>query len=231
MPHVVREIFSLQDPAFEPAYSLFLQSFAPDELEPRQSIEARIQSSGRIRSDGRISHFLVLEVEREVKGVRIHDFYPRVGLGWLVYLAIHPEARGQQAGAHLLRCGVESCRLDALYHGVAFRGAILEMERIRDAKDEVELAERIGRLEFFTKQGAVFLTDGYTQPALAPGMHPVPLNLFLLSGASDLSPEERDSILLDYHVHLWGMEPDSPSVREALEGVNGDPWTRPSWQE
>lgn len=231
MPHAVREIFSLADPAFESAYALYLQSFAPDELEPWDSIQARIESAGRLREDGRISHFLISEDQGRVDGIRIHDFFPEVGLGWLVYLAIRPEARGRQLGAHLLRCGVESCRLDAVYHQAPFRGAVLEMERLRDAANPEEYEERRGRLGFFTKQGALFLTDGYTQPALGPGMSPVPLNLFLLQGQKPLAAEERDSILYDFHVRMWGMEPDSPSVKQALEGVNGDPWATPSWRE
>ena len=197
---ILRELYSVDDPAFEAAYRLYEASFPVDEREPRAVIEAWLRPTG-ISSPGQaaIKRFVVAERDAEVVGLTIHEFRPACGLGWLIYIAVEPSCRGTGLGARLLEAVRGLVRLDASFRGVRYRGMILEVERVEDATDEADRVVRKARLAYFGQRGARLLTSDYVQPSLGEGLRPVPLNLLILDGEPDAS------IVRDFYRHMWGI--------------------------
>jgi hypothetical protein len=148
--------------------------------------------------------------------MRIHDYAFGTGLGWLVYLAVDESARGHGIGALLLRCGIESCRLDALFSQDVFRGAVMEVERVEDSRDEEERRIREARIRFFIRHGARKLTGSYVQPALRPDSEPVPLNLFIVGWQTEPDQAEKRAIVCDFMTRLWEFDELDPLVERAL---------------
>ena len=216
----LRELYTPLDPGFEAAYALYEASFPEDERESRDSIEAWLQPT-RISSpeQEQIKRFFVLERDALVIGMTVHEFHPVCGLGWLIYIVVQGAERGLGLGVRLLESIYASCRLDAQFTGSAYRGVILEVERVEDAQTEDDRAFRTNRLAYFDRRGAQLLTREYVQPALGAHLAPVPLNLLIADARPNLDNLEKAAIIIDYYTVMWGFELDSPELAKALAPV------------
>jgi hypothetical protein len=213
----VREILTAEDAAFEAAYSLYEESFPIEERESREHILGWLQPTQISRTgQERVKRFFVLEREGVVIGMTVHEYHPSAELGWLIYIVVRLGERGGGLGNRLLQAVSSSCRLDAEFFGAGYRGLILEVERIEDAQTDADREFREARLAYFSRRGAQKLTSRYVQPALGDDLEPVPLNLLIIDGASELDSATKRKILRDYLVLMWHMEEGSEAVRYVL---------------
>ena len=219
-PIRVREILSSQDPSFDQVIQLYEASFPVDEREPtpvvRKSIDP-LQISKPEQSS--IRHLIIAERAGKVVGLQLQDYFPRVGLGWIIYLAIDPSERRSGLGTRLFQCGVASCRLDALFNQDEYRGLILEVERIEDAAGDVQRSEREKRMMFFERLGIQKLTGTYIQPSLGEGLNPVKLNLFIAGNESPLDQPAKRAVVHDFMVKMWGLPESDVTIDQAICGV------------
>jgi GNAT superfamily N-acetyltransferase len=219
-PIRVREILSSQDPSFEQVIQLYESSFPDDEREPtpdlRQSIDPLLISQPTQTS---IRHMFVAERAGMVVGLLLQDYFPRVGLGWIIYLAIDPSERRSGLGTRLFQCGIASCRLDALFNQDEYRGVILEIERVEDSLGEAQRSEREKRMMFFNRLGIEKLTGTYIQPSLGEGLNPVKLNLFIAGNDHPLDPVAKRMVVHDFMVKMWGLPESDVTIEQALCGV------------
>lgn len=219
-PVRIREILSSQDPSFDQVIQLYESSFPDDEREPtpvlRNSIDPLLISQPVQTT---IRHLIVAERAGKVVGLQLQDYFPGVGLGWIIYLAIDPSERRSGLGTRLFRCGIASCRLDALFNQDEYRGVILEVERIEDSVGESQRSEREKRMMFFERLGIQKLTGTYIQPSLGEGLNPVKLNLFIAGIDIPLDQTEKRTVVHDFMAKMWGLPESDVTIDQAICGV------------
>lgn len=213
----VREILSARDAAFKPVMELYRNSFPPDEREPVWRIREWIHPL-RLSAPGLeiARHLLAAERGEEPLGFSLFEFFCEVGMGFAVYLAVHPDERGKWLGQRLFKCSLERMNLDASFAGVPFYGCVLEVERIEDAVDETDRIVRERRLRLFHYVGARIITPTYIQPALTPDLQPTPLNLMWIERQPGLEPQE---IVRHFYEIEFGLPAGHPFVQAALKGI------------
>lgn len=103
------------------------------------------------------------------RAVAVGDYSPATGLLLLEYLAVAPEARGKGSGSALFTAAMASWR-ELLGPG-AF---LAEIERPDAHAASAEHGDPVRRLAFYSRLGLRALALPYYQPAVAPGLPPVP---------------------------------------------------------
>lgn len=196
----LRRITSCSDPVAEEALDLLEFLFPPEELEPREVIEAEF--------DGSPFETWIFEDEDEFLGGIVRGrVSPDGSWCWIVHVGLRPDLRGEGWGSQLLLAGISALCLNS----TDCKGTLLEVERLEDAESDSDAAIRAGRLRFFEKLGAQKLSSTYIQAAVREETGPVPLNLFWLPRDSGLMPEVG-GLVEDFFSVAFGLEKDHPYV-------------------
>lgn len=184
----------------EEALDLLEFLFPPEELEPREVIEAEF--------DGSPFETWIFEDEDEFLGGVVRGrVSPDGAWAWVVHVGLRPDLRGEGWGGQLLLAGIEA--LCSTHPGC--KGTLLEVERLEDAESESEAAVRAGRLKFFEKLGAKKISSTYIQDAVREETGPVPLNLLWLARGNEEMPDFV-GLIEDFYSVAFGLEKDHPYV-------------------
>jgi GNAT superfamily N-acetyltransferase len=150
------------DPAF---WDLYTTAFPPSETEPRAVVLATARPGtgwvARTRSGGRTVAMAALQ------------FLEAEPVGFLVYLAVAPDLKGQGLGGELF----EGLRAKAEREHPDLLGLVWEVDRLEDAAGEEGRRTRARRLRFFEAHGGRIAPGSYLQPAV-DGTRVVPMHLF-----------------------------------------------------
>ncbi len=196
----LRRISSSSDPMAEEALDLLEFLFPPEELEPREAIEAEF--------DGSPFETWIFEDEDEFLGGVVRGrVSPDGSWAWVVHVGLRPDLRGEGWGSQLLLAGIEA--LCSPHPGC--KGTLLEVERLEDATSEEERVIRAGRLRFFEKLGAKKISSTYIQDAVREETGPVPLNLLWLARGNEDMPDFV-GLIEDFYSVAFGLEKAHPYV-------------------
>lgn len=195
---------------------LFASSFPPAEREPYHVLREQLRTvnSWSNGEPAPYRHF-VMEADPDsptsagmVRGALLPS-----GIGFIVHVAVARPLQGLSLGERLVRHAIQAFEADAEKMGIPYYGTVFEVERVEDARDAQQKIVREKRLRFFDRLGAIVLTSDYTQPPMAPGLPPVPLNLLWLEARPGLA---RPTIIKDFYRDAFGLGPAHPYVRRAL---------------
>lgn len=125
---------------------------------------------------------LALRGERILGGVTI-ELYRGAQVGFLTYISVAAEARGEGIGRRL----VAAARAWLDENGGPDVPMLAETERFEDAGDEEERAATILRQRRLAGLGARLLDFDYIMPPLRPGLQPHPLHMMVFGEPSALS--------------------------------------------
>jgi len=202
------------------ALALYESAFPPAERVPVESIIASIRQRGR--ADGCVPHFFTAVKDARALGLSFYGYFRDVRLGFLYYLAVQPELRGQGLGAWLFHQTLAQLPQDAKSTGgEPPRGLVWEVERPVDADTPAERDLRQRRINFYRRNGALLLDrSDFLAPPLAEHLPPVMYHIMFLPSPTfneDLAArpfltDVLDTILL----HGYGIERDSLYYRRAV---------------
>ena len=181
-------------------WAIYEASFPPEEKDPpRVVLQTAEPSNGMVfctRAEGRTLALATVQHLREVP------------YGFLIYLAVAPECKGQGHGGALLNFASQAVESST----PACHGLIWEVDRPQDADDEAERNKRTRRLGFFQRHAGRHLEAPYLQPAL-DGEHVVPMHLmtrlFAKSAPPDLGTINQmiQSIYFEKYAAMNGVSP------------------------
>jgi GNAT superfamily N-acetyltransferase len=211
------------------ALKLYESAFPPAERTPLDGIKASIRQRGQVDpAGGYIPHFFAAVREDRALGISFYGYYREMRLGFLYYLAVDPEQRGQGLGGWLLQMTLANLRSDATRsNGLPPRGLIWEVERPVDAETSAEREFRQRRINFYQRNGALLLDRiDFLAPPLGSGLPPVMYHVMFMPSPGfneDLSSrpfltDTLDTILL----HGYGVERDSEFYIDAIKKVMGN---------
>lgn len=163
----ISPILSADDPLFEKAFALYSQVFPPSEKIDREYFENLFEESRLDLLAPYAFHFLVAHRNGTVDGFVTGSYLAIVNVGFVGYLAVGPDAAGEQIGSRLRDRLIASLTLDAAAAG---RSDLLGMMgEVEDGNPWLERMRRRGALTFDLR---------YLQPSTG-GMSIVPLILYL----------------------------------------------------
>lgn len=210
MPELVlEEIIDADSGAMEWLIALLEATFPPEECETADEIRDQVRTGRGCRC------WVIREGELRVGAIR-GGHVPNTEFGWIIHVALSPEARGGGRGSRAIRQWAKEREQESAQEGRAYRGTVLEVERWEDAQTDAERAFREARLEFFRRLGAVRLTPTYTQPPARPDTPPVMLNLLWL-GEPGIPPA---TIIASFYAGAFEMEAGHPFVEMACSGID-----------
>ena len=164
----IREITSVDDPAFRAAHALLRRSFHRGEMLP----VADWRNAMRERREGLWTdlnwHLLVAERGGRVLGAASGSYLGNLNVGLIGYIALSPSARSTGIGPRMRSALLRKFHADARRIGRAGAGAI--MGEVREDNPWLRYLVR--------HEGAIALDFTYIQPALGGKKQPVPLVLY-----------------------------------------------------
>lgn len=178
MIHHWHEVTDENDPLLDEAFILYDAAFPEYVREDHEIFLRGIRQQESCHPN--TYHFLVaLDENNKVISIVTGHYLESVNTGFIVYLATHPEIRGQGLGGKSILKIEEVFIQDAINAGhSSLKGIILETEKETLAEDEEERLECVNRLRFFKKQHFdIVEEEKYLQPPLYTGQVPVPLYL------------------------------------------------------
>ncbi len=200
----LRRIQSSSDPSADGALDLLEFLFPPEELEPREVIEAEFDGSP-------FETWIFEDEDGFLGGVLRGRTAPDGSWAWVVHVGLRPDLRGEGWGGQLLLAGIDALTQNC--HNC--QGVFLEVERLEDAVTEADKLIRSRRLRFFERLGAGLLSSTYIQPSVRPETGPVPLNLFWLPRAG----KEKlpvSGVIEEFYSAAFGLESSHPYVLSTL---------------
>jgi hypothetical protein len=164
----IREIMSVDDPAFRAAHALLRRSFHRGEMLP----VADWRNAMRERREGLWTdlnwHLLVAERRGRVLGAASGSYLGNLNVGLIGYIALTPAARSTGIGPRMRTTLLRKFHADARRIGRSAAGAI--MGEVREDNPWLRYLVR--------HEGAIALDFAYIQPALGAAKEPVPLVLY-----------------------------------------------------
>lgn len=215
---MVRRVIKPDDPALSWIESLYEASFEAVLRLPTGFLGRSVanpMSLGKTR-------FLTLAEDEGPLGFAYFELLEEARMGYIVYIAVDGERRGRAVGSRLLEDVVARLDEASKDRGIACDGVMLEVERVEDAHDEADRAERERRMRFFAKHGACLLTSGYRQPPAQPAFPSVPLNLLWLP-ISEARPEPLAERIRAYYRNGHGLGDDAAEVVATLRSLPTSP--------
>ena len=213
---VVRELNSVDDPAFYDAMELYVETFPRNERLPVRRFASMLAEGAAGRTDPLVrSHLFVAEDADGLAGMRFSTYYKLAGLGYFVYIAVLKGKRKSGIGQMLVRTAQAQCRVDAVATGGELDAIFFECERPELAEGE-ERAWREKRLAFFEKRGGVIVSRTYSQPALSETYEPVPLYLLAYPEKEDIDWRKAAT---DYCRICLSLPAESEIELETLRGI------------
>jgi|GEM_PF-6351557 len=160
---------------------------------------------------------LVARFSKKTRGLvtfaRLHD----PNILFVGYLAVHEDFRRNGLGEKLLARALGHAQAAFSKAGQDFAGAVFEVERVEDAIDPFERLERRARLRFFSRLGALLISDSFLMPP-HEGLAPSPMNLFFLPWGSCGAPTDKQSESIVQAItiqHYQGHKSVHPSISSA----------------
>jgi GNAT superfamily N-acetyltransferase len=208
--------------------ALYESAFPPAERVPVESIINSIRQRGRASGkEGYVPHFFTAVQDSRAVGLAFYGYFSHTRLGFLYYLAVQPDLRGQGLGAWLLGKTIEMLPQDAAATGgEPSRGLVWEVERPVDAStpDERELRQR--RINFYARSGALLLEGlDFLAPPLGENLPPVMYHVMFIPSpgfAEDLSARPFLTDILDtILLNGYGVDKEDEYYRAAMKGLMG----------
>jgi len=191
-----RNVQSESDPELDKWLAMYERSFPREVLVPREVIAAQINAAARVPFEGDVLHVAAALDGDTIVGGAMFTFLSRSSLGFLSYIFIGPETRGQGFGAWVYQQVKGVLGSDATVRGQSLQGIIFEVEREDLAATPGEREERIGRLRFFARVGAHIVTGiSYLQPPLHLDEEPLPMYLMFDPAGSQRSALSNERLL------------------------------------
>lgn len=212
---MIRRIATADDPMIAWVEALYEASFEVVLRLPTAFLREAVASPKR---HGKTRFLTLAEDEEGPLGFAYFELLESARMGYVVYIVVNPARRGRAVGSALLQDVVGRLADEAKNQGCACGGVMLEVERVEDAHDEADRAERERRLRFFAKHGARVLTSGYLQPPAQPGFPSVALNLLWLPMA-EATPEPLAERVRAYYRNGHGLGDDAPEVVTTLASL------------
>ncbi|MEO8361429.1 MAG: GNAT family N-acetyltransferase [Vicinamibacteria bacterium] len=163
----ISSIRSADDPLFVKAFALYSRVFPPSEKIDRAYFENLFEEARLDLLAPYAFHFLVAHQNGEVDGFVTGSYLAIVNVGFVGYLAVGPDATGEQIGSRLRDKLIACLQIDAAAAG---RPDLLGM--MGEVEDGNPWLERMRR------RGAFAFDLRYLQPSTG-GMSIVPLVLYL----------------------------------------------------
>ncbi len=157
----IRPLIGLTDPLMPEWFRLYELSF-------RQEVRSLAGFLLQLLQDSERHVFLAAVQEEELIGLALYELPERAPVGYLWYLAVRADRRGQGIGTRLYRAVLE--RLPD-----AAEALFLDVEPPEHQTDDVERAYAVWRISFYHKLGAVLLPDLQVWEQTAPHFAPEPL--------------------------------------------------------
>jgi GNAT superfamily N-acetyltransferase len=210
---MIRELDSVDDPAYVEFLELFIESFHAWGREPVPTVTAQVRA-GKCAALGERYRIWVAEVDGRVAGLIRGAYLPRAESGFVVHIAVHPDHRRQGIASRLIEAAEAGFRADA--GTLPFRGTTFEIERIEDAESDEHRDECDRRIRFFWSQGCVLVTPAYTQPPMDRWLPAMPLNLMMKPASGEFDAE---SLIRGLYADAYRLESGDPLVERAIAGI------------
>jgi GNAT superfamily N-acetyltransferase len=199
--------------------NLYDATFADDERVPWE----RLWPWYVMPDDNFSALFWAATLADEVAGLAFFGYFRRPNLGYLTYLAVRPDLRGQGLGGWLCGQVCEAVRQMAqAARGADPRLIFWEARRPEDAADAAEAELRWRRIAFYERQGARALPIAYTCPPIAAGQPEVAFTVIARTYPPDrpLTADEALDVALTGLIEANGAEAESVYVAAAVRSVN-----------
>ncbi|MCX6031806.1 MAG: GNAT family N-acetyltransferase [Chloroflexi bacterium] len=212
---------------------LYDATFADDERVPWE----RLWPWYVMPDDGFCAVFWAVTLAEEVAGLAFFGYFRRPNLGYLTYLAIRPDLRGQGLGGWLCGQVFEAVRQMAqAERGTDPRLTFWETRRPEDAADAAEAELRRRRIAFYERQGGRPLPIAYTCPPIAAGQPEVAFTVMARTypPGRPLTADEALDVALTGLIEANAAEPESAYVTAAVRSVQkkcNAPLAPQSWGE
>ena len=198
--------------------ALYDATFADDERVPWE----RLWPWHLTPDDDFRSVFWAATMAGEVAGLACFGYFRRPNLGYLMYLAIRPDLRGQGVGGWL--CGQVFAAVQQRAQAAAGADPRLifwETRRIEDADDAAEAELRRRRIAFYERQAGCVLPIAYTCPPIAAGQPPVAFTVMARTypPGRPLTAAEALDVALTGLIEANDADPESAYVAAAVRSV------------
>ncbi len=219
-PWKIHELDQPEDCLFPQALSLLQASFSPDEIETPEQIAGHTRRC----TPGSGFHFWVAEQDHTVLGVAIFTFYRPVRMGFIAYLAAHPQNRGVGMGSALLAHIKSQVAADSLLiMATPARGIFFEVDSPQAAQDDQETRIRLQRIHFYEKNDARLIPGSdYAAPPLRQGLAEVRYRLMyapISCSLEQLTHGLRLEMMATLLREGYSLTSDSPYYRNAMASI------------
>ncbi len=218
-----------KSPEFDAAYDVISQDISPEYLETRDFLKNRLRVRDEgpkteqekiLVQDGYTLHLIAAVRDNKVIGAIYGHLISRItnenkAVGFVTYLAVHPEDRRQGIGTALIHELQRAIEQDALrLTGKRIFGMVYEIEE--EGKEEIKATVK--------KLGAEPLDMVYYQPALRQGYEPQQMNLWLQPLPSPTSKQDlTPDVIHDMVRNMLIMEYVGPELKGF--DINSKPYT------
>lgn len=208
------------------AFEIYEASFPLEERDPVERIANAMRRKQEMNRDpGHISHFLAAVDTGRVIGLVMYSYYKKERLGFLFYMAIHLDLRGQGLGSWMFQQTLHRLEKDAdALAGEPPIGMFWEVERPHDATNEAERILRERRIRFYQRNGAVLMDwIDFTAPPLGEDLPPVPYYLMFRSSDNRKTSINRElvrAVIDSTLLYGYGVTPDSEYYRQAIASLD-----------
>ncbi len=208
------------------AFAIYTDAFPAEERVPVQRIAAMLRDDKfRVVTTRRTKHVWALLDNSAVVGIAFFSYYRGLRLGYLEYLAVRQDARGQGWGTYLFYHVVDQTIRDALrLGGPPALGVCLEVDRPADARTEAERQMRERRIHFYQRNGSVLIDRvEFVAPPLGRDRPPVPYHIMFhpaAPGPVSLADRDLESIVETILLRGYHLRRSSPYFKQAIASLH-----------
>jgi GNAT superfamily N-acetyltransferase len=204
------------------ANRIYQEAFEPEE---KVSFDSLVEGFTH-QSDHFLSQFRVVMDGGEVKGMATFGYAVQERMGYLAYMAIRNDMRGQGLGEWVCRQAFDE--LEATTRRLHHQAPICtfwETRDPRDAPNDVELQHRLRRQRFYQKLGAYTLPILYLTPAVGEAFSDVAYQemVYTYPPGRPLTYQEVKTVGLTGLIMFNGAAPNSQYVAKMLDSLKTYP--------
>jgi ribosomal protein S18 acetylase RimI-like enzyme len=202
--------------------AIYQEAFEPEE---RISFDALVEWATR-PSDHYLPQFRVVMDGGEVKGMATFGYAVQERMGYLAYIGIRNDLRGQGLGEWMCRQAFEELEATGRkLHNQPPVCTFWETRDPRDSLDEVTRQHRLRRQRFYQKLGAHTLPMMYLTPAVEEGFPDVACQVMVYTypPGRPLTYQEVKTVGLTGLIMFNGAAPNSQYVAKMLDSLKTYP--------
>jgi len=222
----IRELGSQEQDLIPQVRWIYEQSFIEAERDPFENLLAAIQARERASAEAcEYCHLQVVLAGRQVAGMTFFNYYPQTHMGFIPYLAVHPDFRNQGLGARLYQRLVEAVTAEGRVPGRGPAvGVAFEVEVPELGSDPADQALRRRRIGFYQRNGAMVVPHlALIAPPLASGLPEMPYEIMFHPLEAARLPLDRAGIEAIVETVLgfsYGLSPDNSYYLRTLASID-----------